>query len=70
MRVLRLCSVFEAPEAALDGRGVRFDPVGGMQNHTAQLMRREKGGLRPGGLLDRFQRGKGRVVELDARLVP
>jgi glycosyltransferase involved in cell wall biosynthesis len=39
MRVLRLCSVFEAPEAALDGRGVRFDPVGGMQNHTAQLTR-------------------------------
>lgn len=38
LRVLRLCSVFEAPEAALDGRGVRFDP-GGMQNHTAQLTR-------------------------------
>jgi glycosyltransferase involved in cell wall biosynthesis len=39
LRVLRLCSVFEAPDAALEGRGVRFDPVGGMQNHTAQLTR-------------------------------
>src|SRR5947208_621841 len=39
LRVLRLCSVFEAPEDVLRGRGVRFDPVGGMQNHTAQLTR-------------------------------
>lgn len=39
LRVLRLCSVFETPAAALSGRGVRFDPVGGMQNHTAQLTR-------------------------------
>ncbi|GAA4093275.1 glycosyltransferase family 4 protein [Actinomadura miaoliensis] len=39
MRVLRLCSVFEAPVTALSGRGVRFDPAGGMQNHTAQLSR-------------------------------
>jgi glycogen synthase len=38
-RVLRLCSVFEAPPSALSGRGVRFDPIGGMQNHTAQLTR-------------------------------
>jgi glycogen synthase len=39
LRVLRVCSVFEAPEDVLRGRGVRFDPVGGMQNHTAQLTR-------------------------------
>jgi glycogen synthase len=37
--VLRVCSVFEPPDAALTGRGVRFDPVGGMQNHTGQLTR-------------------------------
>jgi len=37
--VLRLCSVFEPPPSALSGRGVRFDPVGGMQNHTAALTR-------------------------------
>jgi hypothetical protein len=35
--VLRLCSVFEPPPSALVGKGVRFDPVGGMQNHTAEL---------------------------------
>jgi glycogen(starch) synthase len=39
LRVLRLCSVFEPPPSALTGRGVRFDPIGGMQNHTAQLTR-------------------------------
>jgi glycogen(starch) synthase len=37
--VLRICSVFEPPPSALVGRGVKFDPVGGMQNHTAQLTR-------------------------------
>ena len=39
-RVLRLCSVFEAPPEAL-GRpdAARFDPIGGMQNHTAELTR-------------------------------
>jgi glycosyltransferase involved in cell wall biosynthesis len=32
--------VFEPPDAVLDDpRGVRFDPIGGMQNHTAQLTR-------------------------------
>jgi glycosyltransferase involved in cell wall biosynthesis len=36
LHVVRLCSVFEPPEAALD---VRFDPIGGMQNHCAQLVR-------------------------------
>jgi glycogen synthase len=39
MRVLRLCSVFEPPPSALVGKGVRFDPIGGMQNHAAALTR-------------------------------
>jgi glycogen(starch) synthase len=39
MHVLRLCSVYEPPASALTGRGVGFDPIGGMQNHTAQLSR-------------------------------
>jgi glycogen synthase len=39
LRVLRVCSVFEAPDAALAGRGARFDPVGGMQSHTVGLTR-------------------------------
>jgi glycogen synthase len=39
MRVVRLCSVFEPPPEVLTGRGVRFDPIGGMQNHTACLTR-------------------------------
>jgi glycogen synthase len=36
MRVLRLCSVFEAPVASLR-RSATFDVVGGMQVHTARL---------------------------------
>src|SRR5215212_1946218 len=39
IRVLRICSVFEPPPSALVGRGVKFDPIGGMQNHTAELTR-------------------------------
>jgi glycogen synthase len=39
VRVLRICSVFEPPDTALAGRGVKFDPVGGMQSHTGQLTR-------------------------------
>ncbi len=50
LHVLRLCSVFEPPAAAgrarpgglpgeLDARAARFDPIGGMQNHTATLTR-------------------------------
>jgi glycogen(starch) synthase len=39
IRVLRLCSVFEPPASAVVGRGARFDPIGGMQNHTAELTR-------------------------------
>jgi glycogen(starch) synthase len=39
MRVLRLCSVFEPPASAIEGKGASFDPIGGMQNHTAELTR-------------------------------
>lgn len=39
MRVLRLCSVFENSASVLEGPGIRFDPIGGMQNHTAELTR-------------------------------
>lgn len=39
MKVLRLCSVFQPPPTALTGRGVRFDPIGGMQTHTHELSR-------------------------------
>ena len=39
IRVLRLCSVFEPPASAIEGKGARFDPIGGMQNHTAELTR-------------------------------
>lgn len=37
MRVLRLRSVFEP--VALSGRSARYDTIGGMQNHTAELSR-------------------------------
>jgi glycogen synthase len=39
MHVLRLCSVFEPPASALTGPAAAFDPIGGMQNHTAHLSR-------------------------------
>jgi glycogen synthase len=39
LRVLRVCSVFEPPASALSGRGARFDPIGGMQEHTGSLTR-------------------------------
>jgi glycogen(starch) synthase len=39
MRVLRLCSVFEPPASAIAGKAASFDPIGGMQNHTAELTR-------------------------------
>lgn len=39
-RVLRLCSVFEPLDSVLGLPGAaRFDPIGGMQNSTAQLTR-------------------------------
>jgi glycogen synthase len=37
LRVLRLCSVFMPPARTLRGRGRRYDPIGGMQNHTLEL---------------------------------
>lgn len=37
--VLRLCSVFEPAVTDLGPGSARFDPVGGMQNHTAALTR-------------------------------
>jgi 2-deoxystreptamine N-acetyl-D-glucosaminyltransferase/2-deoxystreptamine glucosyltransferase len=37
LRVLRLCSVFEP--AALTAGAARYDAIGGMQNHTAELTR-------------------------------
>ncbi|MEP6462921.1 MAG: glycosyltransferase family 4 protein [Frankiaceae bacterium] len=39
MRVLRLCTVFEAPDAVIARGGSRFDAIGGMQTHTAALSR-------------------------------
>lgn len=39
MHVLRLCSVFEPEPGTLDDESARFDPVGGMQNHTGALTR-------------------------------
>jgi glycosyltransferase involved in cell wall biosynthesis len=42
VHALRLCSVFEPLPAggrAVDPRAARFDPIGGMQNHTASLTR-------------------------------
>ena len=38
-RIVRLTSVFEPPREVLEGRGASFDPIGGMQNHTACLTR-------------------------------
>ena len=37
--VLRLCSVFEPAGRDVDGPAAAYDPVGGMQNHTASLSR-------------------------------
>src|SRR2546423_9320238 len=37
LRVLRLCSVFEPRE--LSPAWVAYDPIGGMQNHAAELTR-------------------------------
>lgn len=39
-RVLRLCSVFEpSPDVLARPDAAAFDPIGGMQNHTAELTR-------------------------------
>ena len=37
LRVLRLCSVFKPRE--LSPAWVAYDPIGGMQNHAAELTR-------------------------------
>jgi glycosyltransferase involved in cell wall biosynthesis len=39
MRVLRITSVFETPDDVATRRGGGFDPIGGMQTHTAALTR-------------------------------
>jgi glycogen(starch) synthase len=39
LHVLRLCSVFEPEGDRIDDRAARFDPIGGMQNHTGTLTR-------------------------------
>jgi glycogen(starch) synthase len=39
LHVLRLCSVFESDAADLGPGAAEYDPVGGMQNHTAALSR-------------------------------
>ena len=39
MQVLRLCSVFALPPGLDLERAAGFDPLGGMQNHTAELTR-------------------------------
>jgi glycogen synthase len=39
LHVLRLCSVFEPEATHFDEAAARFDPIGGMQNHTAALSR-------------------------------
>jgi glycogen(starch) synthase len=39
LHVLRLCSVFEPEATRIQQGAARFDPIGGMQNHTACLSR-------------------------------
>jgi glycogen synthase len=39
LRVLRICSVYEPPRHIDPTTVARFDPIGGMQNHTAELTR-------------------------------
>src|ERR671933_850757 len=40
LRVLRLCSVFRSSDTSFDSGARRFDPIGGMQNHTFELTTR------------------------------
>ena len=64
LHVLRLCSVFEPPAAPardgaavpgeLDARTAGFDPIGGMQNHTAVLTRCLEAGV-PAVLVNRAE---------------
>src|SRR5690348_16462866 len=39
IRVLRVCSVFEAPAGLTGTDAARFDAIGGMQTHTGELTR-------------------------------
>jgi glycogen synthase len=39
VHVLRLCSVYEPEATNFDEAAARFDPIGGMQNHTGALSR-------------------------------
>lgn len=39
LRVLRVCTSFMPSDEVLQGKGRLFDPIGGMQNHTAELTR-------------------------------
>jgi glycogen synthase len=75
LAVLRLCSVFEPPTAALTRAGIRYDPVGGMQSHTGQLTRAlDACGVaqtvvtawRPGGAPSERLGSRSRVVRLGA----
>lgn len=76
--VVRVTSVFEPPAAALSDGGVRFDPVGGMQNHTGQLTRAlDRRGIvqtvvttRPPGAPALHRLGAGAVVHRHGLPVP
>jgi glycogen(starch) synthase len=60
--VLRLCSVFEpSPDALRRPGAAAFDPIGGMQNHTAELTRGlDRLGLRQLVLTSRLGGSRGR----------
>lgn len=61
LRVLRLCSVFEP--AALNPGGARYDVIGGMQNHTAELSRcLDRMGVRQLVITSRLDGPSGRVA--------
>jgi len=61
LRVLRLCSVFEP--ATLNPGAARYDAIGGMQNHTAELSRcLDRMGVRQLVLTSRLDGPAGRVA--------
>jgi 2-deoxystreptamine N-acetyl-D-glucosaminyltransferase/2-deoxystreptamine glucosyltransferase len=70
LHVLRLCSVFEPDSGSLSAGAGRFDPIGGMQNHTGALTRSLDGlGVdqtvvtsRQGAAARRIRRGGATVV--------
>ena len=61
--VLRLCSVFEPPPEALTRPdAAAYDPIGGMQNHTAELTRGlDRLGVRQHVLTSRLGAGRSRT---------